>query len=101
MVLHMLMLCASAFSVQLCVKWKYMRCDVIVKVSPFFCVRTTQPQSIELLNDPHAPYSYATEDIVWRNVFLFIWLHSAALYGIWLIGTGQVKWQTTFTGIIR
>lgn len=63
----------------------------------------TQPQqSPESLNDPHAPYSYATEDIVWRNVFLFIWLHTLAVYGIFLIATGHVKWQTTFTGnVIR
>lgn len=33
-------------------------------------------------------------DIVWRNVFLFIYLHILSAYGLYLLVTGQVMWQT-------
>jgi stearoyl-CoA desaturase (delta-9 desaturase) len=33
-------------------------------------------------------------DIVWRNVFLFIYLHGAAAYGAYLWVKGEVMWQT-------
>mgnify|MGYP007092096464 CR=1 FL=1 len=33
-------------------------------------------------------------EIVWRNVILMSVLHVFALYGIWLMLSGQTKWQT-------
>lgn len=37
-------------------------------------------------------------DIVWRNVILFAYLHTAALYGGYLWLSGQVMWQTFLWG---
>lgn len=37
-------------------------------------------------------------DIVWRNIILFTYLHTAALYGGYLWVTGQVMWQTFLWG---
>ena len=39
--------------------------------------------------------------IVWRNVALFAYLHLAAVYGGFLLVTGQVMWQTFLWGTIR
>ncbi|XP_072400175.1 acyl-CoA Delta-9 desaturase-like isoform X2 [Diabrotica undecimpunctata] len=33
-------------------------------------------------------------EIVWLNVFVFVVLHSAALYGLWLILSLQTSWKT-------
>jgi stearoyl-CoA desaturase (delta-9 desaturase) len=33
-------------------------------------------------------------DLVWRNIYLFIYLHIAAAYGLYLLVTGNVMWQT-------
>lgn len=33
-------------------------------------------------------------DLVWRNIYLFIYLHAAAAIGLYLLVTGQVMWQT-------
>jgi stearoyl-CoA desaturase (delta-9 desaturase) len=38
--------------------------------------------------------------IVWRNVGLFIYLHTAAAYGAYLWLSGQVMWQTFIWGFI-
>ena len=35
--------------------------------------------------------------IVWRNVLLMLYLHMAAVYGLYLCWT-SAKWQTTTTG---
>ena len=37
-------------------------------------------------------------DIVWKNVYLFIYLHIASAYGLYLLVTGQVMWQTIIWG---
>lgn len=37
-------------------------------------------------------------DLVWRNIYLFIYLHIAAAYGLYLFVTGQVMWQTVIWG---
>ncbi|CAG7732389.1 unnamed protein product [Allacma fusca] len=38
--------------------------------------------------------------LVWRNVFLFIYLHTAAFYGAYLWLSGQVMWQTFLWGFL-
>ncbi|ODN03861.1 Acyl-CoA Delta(11) desaturase [Orchesella cincta] len=44
----------------------------------------------------------ATVDIVWRNVFLFVYLHVFSAYGLYLLFTGQVLWQTViWTALIH
>ena len=40
----------------------------------------------------------AKVQIVWRNIGLFVFLHSGALYGLFLCLTGQVMWQTAVFG---
>ncbi len=37
-------------------------------------------------------------DLVWRNIYLFIYLHIAAAYGLYLLATGNVMWQTVIWG---
>lgn len=37
-------------------------------------------------------------NLVWRNVILMSILHLMALYGGWLLITGQTKWQTALFG---
>lgn len=37
-------------------------------------------------------------DLVWRNIYLFIYLHIAAAYGLYLFVTGNVMWQTVIWG---
>jgi len=39
-------------------------------------------------------------EIVWRNIFLFAYLHTAALYGGYLWVTGEVMWQTFVWGLM-
>lgn len=43
-------------------------------------------------------YGQGGVDIVWRNVILFAYLHTAALYGGYLWVSGQVMWQTFLWG---
>lgn len=54
---------------------------------------TTLPQVLQ----PAVPESKTTPQyrwqIVWRNVAIFIYLHAAAIYGLY-IGLGKAKWQT-------
>lgn len=40
-------------------------------------------------------------DLVWRNIILFTYLHSAALYGGYLWLSGEVMWQTFLWGMLR
>lgn len=47
---------------------------------------------------PPSTYSYKWEDVVWRNVIAFIYLHVSSFYGMYLIATGQVKLSTFIFG---
>lgn len=38
--------------------------------------------------------------VVWRNVILFVLLHSYAVYGIYLCISGQSRWQTVFFSVL-
>jgi len=37
--------------------------------------------------------------IAWRNVIFFIYLHLAAVYGLFLVFTGQIMWETIVWGL--
>ncbi len=43
-------------------------------------------------------HGHAGVEMVWRNVILFAYLHTAALYGGYLWVSGQVMWQTFVWG---
>jgi len=43
--------------------------------------------------DIHSDY-FPKLEIVWRNVALFVYLHTAALIGLYFLFTGQVQWKT-------
>jgi len=45
------------------------------------------------LYDIHSDYVPPIE-IVWRNVALFVYLHTAAAIGLYFLFTGQVQWRT-------
>lgn len=55
-------------------------------------------ENVETQVDMHGT---ASRHIVWRNVILFLYLHSAALYGGYLWISGQVMWQTFLWGTVR
>ena len=38
--------------------------------------------------------------VVWRNVILFVLLHSYALYGVYLCLSGQTRWQTMCFSVV-
>jgi hypothetical protein len=40
-------------------------------------------------------------EIVWRNVWLFVYLHAAALVGLYLFFTGQVQWKTLIWSMMQ
>ncbi|CAG9865354.1 unnamed protein product [Phyllotreta striolata] len=44
--------------------------------------------------------SESFQKIVWRNVLIFVVLHSLALYGIWLSLSGQVTWKTLLFSLV-
>jgi fatty-acid desaturase len=47
----------------------------------------------------HSEY-FPPLEIVWRNVGLFIYLHAAALVGLYFVVTGQVQWRTMIWAIL-
>lgn len=42
--------------------------------------------------------SWTFDDLVWKNIFFFVYLHLGSFYGIYQILTGQCKLATIFMG---
>lgn len=49
-------------------------------------------------SEKDVPYSYVYDDIVWRNVMLFIVLHVLALWGIYYVLVGRIRIVGCFAG---
>lgn len=41
------------------------------------------------------------EDIVWRNVIIFAYMHLSCIYAIYLVATGQVMLKTWILGMFN
>lgn len=45
-------------------------------------------------------FQFEFKDIVWKNVIIFLYLHGAAIYGVYLLATGEAKLMTFVLGMI-
>jgi len=57
---------------------------------------TLDPRLLDVNSDYFPPL-----EIVWRNVWLFAYLHAAALVGLYLLAIGQVQWKTVVWGKLK
>lgn len=45
-------------------------------------------------------FQFEFKDIVWKNVIIFLYLHGAAIYGVYLMAIGEAKFMTFVLGMI-
>lgn len=45
-------------------------------------------------------FQFEFKDIVWKNVIIFLYLHGAAIYGIYLLAIREAKFMTFVLGMI-
>lgn len=88
----------SPINVEAASKHQYEHHDETNEDSKLIQRKTTSKS--ELVDETEIPLMDRTfpVKIVWRNVFLFVYLHLAAVYGGYLFITGQVMWQTFLWG---
>lgn len=72
--------------------WNTISCASKMKFNTKFFVssRIMQRQSY---------FQFEFKDIVWKNVIIFLYLHGAAVYGIYLLAIGEAKLMTFILGM--
>lgn len=68
---------------------------------PVQIVSTNQKQPVKSTTGLTAPLVKPIQrqyQIVWRNIFIFIYLHIAAFYGLYYLITLKAQWRTVLWG---